>query len=166
MPAYLDFVSVYGSQLDPRDLRFSGFHEQITLASDHSSQFEVPGLRRSGQQYQLCYNLKAVAALPQDPNYPDIKEWSIRQAAFHHQFDVKYGTATWISTKGGLKDLKTRVEELTGKEGRPEDKDYSSPAACFNSSLSVHLMYCSWSMEGWRSYIRWLEDTIERKVSI
>lgn len=31
MPAYLDFMFVFGAQSDARDLRFSGFRESLDL---------------------------------------------------------------------------------------------------------------------------------------
>src|ERR1700722_813047 len=62
MPAYLDFISVFGSQDDPKDLRFSGFREQTLISKgDKIRGPEVTSLGRSGRQIQLCYNLKAVA---------------------------------------------------------------------------------------------------------
>ncbi|KAJ9656960.1 hypothetical protein H2201_008363 [Coniosporium apollinis] len=102
-------------------------------------------------------NLDGVAELKR-------RTWSIRQAAFHHQFDVEEGTTLWISTKGGLDDLKERVESLTGPNGRLEDRSFGTTAECFRSSLAVHLMYCHWSTEGWRWYIEFLEDAIETET--
>ena len=92
-------------------------------------------------------------------------EWSIRQAAIHHQFDVEEGTHLWILTKGH-EDLLDHFKELTGKRGRPEDKSFSTVDECFRSSLSAHLMYCNWSTEGWRWYIQWLEEIIEARTAM
>ena len=163
MPAYLDFISVFQAQLFERDVRFSGFQEQIGFSSRTSSP-AMPNLGRSGLQYQLCYNLKMVKVLQPESHNPMPNRWPMRQAAFHHQFDVKYGTALWISTKVQLDDLKIRTKELTGKDGRLEDHDYTSTVACFKSTLPVHLMYCHLAAEGWRWYIRHLEDLVDHKV--
>jgi hypothetical protein len=162
MASYLDFISVFGSQSEPRDLRFSGFREQ-TLLADPPRGPAVPDLGRTGRLYQLCYNLKAVASIPSADD-PTKQAWTIRQAAFHHQFDVVKGTTLWVVTKGD-KELKDRVQELTGEHGRPEHRAFGNPADCFRSSLAVHLMYCHWSTEEWRWYIQWLEDSIDRGVS-
>jgi hypothetical protein len=57
-----------------------------------------------------------VALKSEDPKNIKSNEWSIRQAAIHHQFDIVYGPALWIVTKGN-KDIKERFKELTGKYG-------------------------------------------------
>ena len=163
MPAYLDFISVFGAQSEPHDLRFSSFREQTTLTDPPRSR-AVPGLGRSGRQYQLCYNLKCVALKSEDKTKFMLNEWSIRQAAIHHQFDIAEGRMLWIITKGNL-DLQERFKELTGKDANPEDKAFNTVEECFRSSLSAHLLYCHWSTEDWRWYIKWLERVVEDEVS-
>jgi hypothetical protein len=163
MPGYLDFISVFGSQTKPRDLRFSGFREQ-TLLSTPPRGLVAPELGRSGRQFQLCYNVKSVFCLSSTDTPLQKKEWSIRQAAIHHQFDVVEGTTLWIMTKGNL-DFKNRVQDMTGRNGRPEDRAFGTTEECFKSSLAIHLMCCHWSTEEWRWYIQWLEDVIDEDVS-
>jgi hypothetical protein len=164
MPVYLDFMSVFGEYSDQRDLRFSGFREQ-SLMNETQRGLVAPGLRRSGRQFQLCYNLKCASLVKADKEVPMSNEWSIRQAAIHHQFDVIEGTTLWIVTKGHL-DLQQRFKELTVRDGRPEDiLSFDTPEDCFRSSLAAHLIYCHWSTDDWRGYIRWLEMVIEHEVS-
>jgi hypothetical protein len=163
MPAYLDFISVFGSQSHARDLRYSGFREQ-TLRLGQVGGLLMPSFGRSGRQYQLCYNLKSVTCLSPANTSAKTKEWSIRQAAFHHQFDLDLGTTLWIVAKGNL-DLKEQIQDLTGKDGRPEDRAFGTGEECFKSSLAVHLLYCHWSTEAWRWYLQWLEDVIDLEVS-
>lgn len=93
MPAYLEFVMAFGQQDEPKDLRFSSFKKQVSLASSARLP-EIPGLGRSGQQYQLCYNLKHIA-VEKGRGFS-----MIRQAAIHHQFDVVTGKTLWIVTAG------------------------------------------------------------------
>lgn len=163
MPEYLDFISVFGSQSEPLDLRFSGFREQTTLSQPLYERIAAPNLGRSGRQYQLCYNLKGTTLKSEDKMDTSLSEWSIRQAAIHHQFDVVQGTTLWIITKGSL-DIQERYKELTGSYGRREDKSFGTVEECFRSSLAAHLLYCHWSTEDWRGYIRWLEQSIEKDV--
>ena len=158
MPCYLDFIFVFGLSKNARELRFSGFREQLSLKTSASNP-AIPSLGRSGRSFQLCYNLKGVARISMETPI----EWSIRQVAIHHQFDVSEGTALWIITKGDL-EIKDRVKALTGKEGRAEDRAFDSPAQCLKSSLAVHLLNCSWSTEDWRWYIQHLEDAIDDEV--
>lgn len=142
MPVYLDFMLVFGAQSDAKDLRFSGFREQIRLKVQ-PSRHVIPELGRSGRLFQLCYNLKGVQAKKQSNENIKLDEWSIRQAAIFHQFDVEHGTTLWIVTKGG-KDILNRYKELTGPDGRPGDKTFTDTEACFRSSLSTHLLICHW----------------------
>jgi hypothetical protein len=97
-------------------------------------------------------------------------EWAIRQGAFYHKFDVETGSSLWIVTEGRRakgkqgKDVKRLIQELVGHNGRPEDRDYSSPEKSFYSNLSIHLLVCYWSVEQWRWYIEWLEDVVAELV--
>jgi hypothetical protein len=162
MPRYLEFVFLFGRRCSPHDIRYSGFSSTI-LGAPITGQ-DVPELGRSGQQYQMCYNLKTIDCLSTPGTDLKLQEWSIRQAAMCHQFDVKYGTTLWMLTKGGL-ELKERIQDLTGKDGRIEDRSFATPENCFRSSLAVHASLAHWSVEGWRWYIQWLEDTVDQEVS-
>jgi hypothetical protein len=195
MPSFFDFVSLFGRQGKKRDLRFGGFRAQSFLDSELQRQLtaatsvqppttnqaqpksssavvvdgpRIPDLGRSGQGYQLCYNLKSVVNKAPDvkPDQPvQEKDWSIHQAAIHHQFDVLEGTTLWITTSGN-EHIQDAVEELTADDGRPEDRTFTTPHHCFKSSLAVHLLICHWSTRGWRERLRWLEDVVERQVSL
>ena len=159
MPEYLDFVSVFGVQEKPRDIRFGGFRSSTSLEQAQTS-LAIPFLGRSGRTFRLCYNLKAP-----ERNLSDLGKWSIRQAAIFHHFDVETGTALWLLTKGELEPLRSRINYLTGPKGRPEDRSFSKPEDCFRSSIAVVLLLCHWSTEDWRWYIISLEDTFDREVS-
>jgi hypothetical protein len=163
MPSYLDFVSVFGVQLEARGLRFSGFREQTTLTEPSTR--EIPDLGRSGLGYQMCYNLKAVVDKSAVDTPLQNKDWTIRQAAIHHQFDTQTGRTLWITTNGRLADLLEPVKDLTSDEDRKEDWSYNTVEECFKSSLSIHIMYCHWSTSEWRAYVGWLEEIIEKEVS-
>ncbi|KAI1123859.1 hypothetical protein F5Y10DRAFT_43510 [Nemania abortiva] len=158
MPAYLEFVMAFGRQDEPKDLRFSSFKKQVSLAPS-ARLSEIQALGRSGQQYQLCYNLKHI----------DIEEngefSTIRQAAIHHQFDVVNGKSLWIVT-AGRPSLQERFKSLTGKNANPQNKSFGCPIECLQSSLAVHYMFCSWSMENWRWYIKSLENTLEEATGL
>ena len=158
MPCYLDFISVFGAQKFARELRFSGFREWISLDATLPA-CAAPTLGRSGYQYQLCYNLKAPASIRDGVT----NNWSIRQAAFHHQFDVKVGTTLWIIAKGNW-ELKDRIQHLTGVTGSDVARGLQTVEQCFNASLAIHLLCCHWCIEDWRWYIQYLEDTIDEEV--
>ncbi len=167
MPSYLEFVSCFGQSSKKRDLRFSGFRQHMfPLSALNTSGPAVPNLRRSGRCYQMSYNLKTCIDTTEfGKPLPELKEhdWQIRQAAFHHQFDVGTGVTLWITTSGHS-DVQKCVQELTGRRGRPKDRAFSTVGECFSSSLAVHLLFCHWSTRNWRDYLRWLEDVIEDEV--
>ena len=165
MPVYLDFMLVFGSKSDARDLRFSGFRDQIQLKPSASGHHGIPELGRSGRIFQLCYNLKSVHLEKRGSEQPEPTDWSIRDAAFYHQFDVEYGTTLWIVTKGGL-DVLDRYQELVGPSVRPGQGTYDDLASCFRSTLATHLLYCHWSTEDWRWYIVWLEEIVDKEVCV
>ncbi|KAK4208645.1 hypothetical protein QBC37DRAFT_431673 [Rhypophila decipiens] len=157
MPEYLDFLWPFGLQSTPQDVRFSGFRQQLCLKKPPRS-LVIDALGRSGQQYQMSYNLKGVTL-------KDDGEWSIRNAAFCHQYDVMTSRAVWIVTKGGM-DLYENYKELTGSDGRPEDKAFGSDEECFVSSLSPHLLFSRWSTEDWRGFLRWLESEVDNDAAL
>lgn len=160
MPAYLDFMFVFGAQSDARDLRFSGFRESLDLAG---SDVHPSMLGGNGRRYQLCYNLKGVSLHKSNDDNIKLSAWTVRQAAIYHQFDVVHGNSVWIVTKGRL-DLQQRFKSLTGPDARSEDKSFDDADQSFSSSLAAHLMYCQWSTEDWREYLRWLEDVVDQEV--
>ncbi|TRX91143.1 hypothetical protein FHL15_007931 [Xylaria flabelliformis] len=153
MPAYLDFVMAFGQQEEPKDLRFSSFKKQVSLAPSVRMP-NIPELDRSGQQFQLCYNLKHIA------RKDNVGFSNIRQAAFHHQFDVITGKTLWIVT-AGRRDLQERYKDLTGEGAKVESKSFKTPIECFRSSLAAHTMFCAWAIENWRWYIKSLENNLE-----
>ncbi|KAL8772819.1 MAG: hypothetical protein Q9209_002164 [Squamulea sp. 1 TL-2023] len=158
MPSYLDFMFVFGLSNSARELRFSGFREQVSLKTSAVS-LVAPSMGRSGHSFQLCYNLKGVARISTEKPI----QWSVRQIAIHHQFDVDEGTALWIVTKGDL-EIKDRIKALTGKDARPDYRALASPEECLKSSLAVHLLNCHWSVGDWRWYIQYLEDAIDNET--
>ncbi|KAB2100402.1 hypothetical protein AG0111_0g11465 [Alternaria gaisen] len=164
MPVYLDFMLVFGGQSDAKDLRFSGFREQIRLKAPDSGQ-SAPELARSGKHFQICYNLKGVQHKKEDAENAKLDEWSVRDAAIYHRFDVEYGTALWIVTKGG-RDLRDRYADLTTPMSRPDKNMYNDPTSCFRTTLMTHLLYCQWSTENWRWYILYLEGMVEQESNM
>lgn len=193
MPSYIDFVSAFCKKRqddeDVSDLRFSSFRESIRLSPD-SSGLDLPHLALSGRGFQLSYNLKSVTNKSKEkPSWPEVMntkdtwDWSVRQAVFHHQFDMKEGSSLWIITSA--RDyLQKRVQKITGQtarklpatghvnsgededelQSRPADRTYTTAADSFIASLAIHLMLAQYASEDWRGYVRWLEQMLEKKV--
>jgi len=154
MPEYLDFLTCFGLQSTLRDVRFSAFRRQVGLPRRGIKATE-DALGRSGYQYQVAYNLKGISATEEG-------EWSIRNAAFYHRFDVISGTSVWIVTKG-RKDVYQSYEELTGEDGKAEDTSFGTTDESFVSSLAPHVLFARWSSNDWRGYIRALEEAVDKE---
>ncbi|KFY78085.1 hypothetical protein V498_09195 [Pseudogymnoascus sp. VKM F-4517 (FW-2822)] len=163
MPGYLDFLFSFGQKHNLRDIRFSAFREQTLLNSPARGPV-VPGLGRSGRQIQISFNLKGVSCIVESKSDMHKQQWSLREVAIHHQFDIELGTTLWIITKGNL-EIKERIQDMTGQDGRLEDRSFGTVEQCFISSLAVHLLLCHWSREEWRWYILWLEEVIAADTS-
>ncbi|KAI1209586.1 uncharacterized protein F4807DRAFT_97684 [Annulohypoxylon truncatum] len=161
MPAFLEFIHVFGQQGEFTDLHFTGFREQVILTNP-PKELIIPELGRSGKHYQICFNLKGVSLKSECKEDFMLNEWSIRPAVFHHQFDVSNGNTLWIVIKGN-QEIQDRFKALTGKDARAQDKSFGSVEESFHSSLSAHLLYCHWAMEDWRWYIVWLEKAVDKK---
>lgn len=162
MPSFLEFLFVFGIHKNAREQRFSAFRGEVMLSNGQNS--AIDSLGRSGRQLQLCYNLKTVGKWTEAGQLvPSNENWSVRQGAFYHQFDIENGNSLWIITRAGL-DIKQRVESMTGKTGRSEDREFQNLPQCLRSSLAVHLLLCHWSAENWRTYFQWSEDIVEREV--
>ena len=161
MPDYLDFLASFGLQSTARDVYFSCFRRQANLKKPPTS-LVIDSLGRSGKQYQLLYNLKAVALKSTNTEDLQKSQWSIRNAAFYHQFDVGTCRAVWVVTKARM-DIYDSYKELTGADARPEDKAFGTDEECFVSSLAPHVLFCQWAMEDWRGYLRWLESAVDQE---
>lgn len=163
MPAYLDFLSAFGSRTEASDLRFTGFREQTSLAKPPHAMV-IRDLGRSGRQLQLSYNLKTVGRNLSPARNLLGQEWIFSQAAFHHQFDVEEGTSLWIITHRSA-SLRERMMEMISIDGRLADQAISTTDGYLRSSLSTHLLYCQWTIEEWREYVKWLEKEVNKEVS-
>ncbi|KAK7953296.1 hypothetical protein PG996_014187 [Apiospora saccharicola] len=159
-PLFLDFLDVYGSQwAKDRELRFSSFRTETCLINSEAGSI-VDGLRRSGRRYQVFYNLKSVSEKPGNAQSGIELSWKIRQSAFHHQFDVGTGTQLWIFGDPH-EAIKERISNLIPEQRNHLPKFDTVPAS-FKTSLDVHLDIGHWSMTGWRRYIAYLEERVEK----
>lgn len=165
MPGYLELIFLFGESMEANDLKFSAFREQTSLKPLRSG---LEHLRRSGQKYELCYNIKTVsrkdlpasARLRMGPR----TEWYVEQAGIFHKFDVKFGTTFWTFTSGSS-DLEDRFKEVTDQNDRPEDRSFDTPVAAFRSSLAIHAAMVNSASESWRWYLQWLDEEIEKATS-
>lgn len=157
MPEYLDLLLTFGDRIDSPDPTFSAFRA-LTTFKNTGNELKMPDLGRSGRQFQLCYNLRAVAYKHND------EIWSIRAAAFHHQFDIDEVKAFWIITTGASSGLYDRIKSTTAQIGRPADRDFSTRESSLRASLVIHLLHAHWATEDWTSYLQWIKDQLKNKV--
>ena len=164
MPRYIDMISMFGSLLEARESHCSGFRGQ-THFSDPPPGLVLPRLGRSGKQYEMCYHLRTVSCISKKGTIEYEQKWIVRPAAIYHQLDIVYGTTFWMITNRQVDDIKGQVQDITGKDGREEDKWFGTPEECFRSSLAIHLLHCNWATQAWRGYLLWREFIIDDKVS-
>jgi hypothetical protein len=148
MAAFVEFISVFVFQGSPRGQRFSGFKSRTQLS--HPDATSSSGLGRSGLYYHMCYNFRSASASMNNI-------WTIRQTVFYHQFDIKEGTALWISAKGNL-DMKTMIGEAVKRMDR---NDFQDVGSCFASTLRIHTLHSQLCTKGWLEYVEYLEDELD-----
>ncbi|KAI4256438.1 MAG: hypothetical protein L6R42_006224 [Xanthoria sp. 1 TBL-2021] len=152
MPEYIDFLLSFGERHTADDFYSPGFRQRTYLASTQHGQGTVPGVAET-RRFQICYSLKSV-----EPS--DTDEWSIRQCAIHHTFDLTTSQTTWTVVKGN--DLmKRRIESATGHGGSLQAVNFHTIDREFEVSLRTHLIFCDWSTEHWRWYINSLEEKFQ-----
>lgn len=159
MPAYIDFLLVYGTRDEDRELRFTGFRSRTTL------QNPLPGctiadLHRSGRQHELCYNLKAVAVKESGKSQQPRNRWKIRQAAIYHRFDLGSGTALWI-IGDPRETVKNDLKDVLPEGPVPSEFNFGTVPDAFMASLDTHLVLVNWASASWRWHIQDLEETID-----
>ena len=158
MPEFLDFVFPFGRREYAEDFHFGALKVDNRFGIPHSA-VSIPELGRSGQQYQMCYNLRFVERYKGDPDWP----WSIRQSAIFHSFDVENGRTVWIIIKGNL-SIRNRIAEAVKSDNTIEKRNirsYKSVSASFTSSINVHSNLCDMATENWRWYINFLEGKFQ-----
>lgn len=154
---YVELITVFGRQHKARHVQFSSFAGSKTISRNVEQ--SLPRIQRSGNSIQLSFNLKSVAEVTV-PN----KEWSVRQAAIYHRFDLDEGKATWVFTQGHT-DIRDRVTMMLAEQASDRTQAFSDGADCFKQSLKTCIMLCEWSAERWRQYVQELEDELETEVS-
>ncbi len=158
MPNFLEFVFPFGEQLYDYDFQFSAFRQDIRLSSG-TTRGKYTEVLRSGQDFQMCYNLKSIEQKPKD-----VWGWSARQAAIFHSFDVGTGQANWIIIKANA-NLRERVGEALRKALYDNPSMYEDLSSKFANTLMYQLVVVDWCAENWRWYIKYFEEQLESSTS-
>lgn len=159
MPAYIDFLLVYGTRDEDRELRFTGFRTRTTLQNPIRG-CTIPDLQRSGRQHEICYNLKAVAVKESGKSQHPRNRWKIRQAAVYHRFDLGSGTALWI-IGDPRETVKDDLKDVLPAGPVPNEFNFETVSSAFAASLDMHLVLVNWASASWRWHIQDLEETID-----
>lgn len=161
MPAYLELLALFGRQEDYKDIRYSKFRSQSSLASLPTALHDAT-LRRSSGVLQVCYNLKSVGS---SKGNGDVLSRSFRHAGIYNHFDVEQGKTLWIFTLGNF-DVWDTVKGVVGRDGKAEDKDFSSRVSTLHSVLALHLVLCEWTLGTWQTYVQDFESYVQLMVSM
>ncbi|KAK0712016.1 hypothetical protein B0H67DRAFT_542053 [Lasiosphaeris hirsuta] len=153
--SFLDAVSTFGDQEEPKDLCLMNISSTHTLKTPQDKLVAIPELGRSGREIQVSYLLRSVET-KENRDWP----WQIRQAAVHHSFDVETGRSFWFTIKGN--DLfSTRIKQSSSHLDIPSSAsldERENSVTYFRASLATHLVYLSWCDESWRQYINQVES--------
>lgn len=154
MPAFIELILPFGRKLYDSNFHFSAFRQDVRL-DPKAGRGKLDEVNRSGQDYQLCYNLKSVV-LSIEQDWP----WSFQQAAVSHCFDVGKGSSSWILLEA-QSNIRQRVTEVlkTILDGNPDA--YSNKITNFAHSLVCHMVLANWCVENWRWYIEHFEERLD-----
>jgi len=140
----IDQLLSYGRRKNEQDFSACAFRAEARLSQKHPS-LPLSELGRSGRQFELCYTLRTI----EDP-----KQWTMRQTATYHSFDVVTGRAFWLIIKAnGI--VRERIQEATG-----DSPPLNSTEESLRLALTAHLVMCKWANDNWRAYISELEDEV------
>ncbi len=157
MPAFMDFLLLFGEQEHAQDLYCSGFYQHTRLAGVELGT-KADTRNWSGRDMQVCYSLKSVEPSPSQAHWP----WSIRHCAVHHSFDAEYIRSTWLIIKGDQL-IEERIKSATSEKEAPMGKPaFETIEKAFGAALTTHLILCDWSAENWRWYIKFLEERFDK----
>ncbi|KAJ9603080.1 hypothetical protein H2200_012375 [Cladophialophora chaetospira] len=154
LPAFLEFLFVFGEALYPVDSQFSGFREDCRLETTLQRQ-KITELNRSGQDYQICFNLKSFES-KDGLQWP----WSCRQTVLFHAFDAQNGQATWICIKAN-DIIRERLKEASDRISNRDPNAFSTLSKKFCNTLTIHLVIVEWCAESWRRYTSDVEEHLQ-----
>ncbi len=146
MPGFLDFLLSFGTaDFNMKDdFFYTGFHHDDRLAAVPNSPWQLSAQDRSGQVLRHCYILRSAEKSE--------KEWSIRQTAVYHSFDIINGNSFWITVKANAV-IKKRVMAATTSFGPLKTEAVATLSGAFIASLFTHLLMFEWCGENWRAFI-------------
>lgn len=156
IPAFLDFLHSFGYQEFPRDFYLSGFRQENFFENRIQTGI-IQNLGRSGQEFQLCYNLRSVEAVSTP------QKWSIRQTATVCSFDIFNGRTTWIVLKA-KRNIRKRIKAASQSPRSSDFLELDTLEGAFGALLATHTIICEWARESWARYINFLEDNLQQKT--
>ncbi|KAH8893663.1 hypothetical protein GQ53DRAFT_805199 [Thozetella sp. PMI_491] len=151
--SFLDSIFAFGDQEEPLDAGLSLFQYDNAW----SQETRLPTLEtigRSGQEWRFSILLRT-AERTSEAGW----QWSMRQAALYHSFDVVTGKTLWISVKGNNL-LEKRIKESTSDIVPAYTEPTDELLASLRAALDILVMLFTWCEENWRWCIRDIEDTI------
>ena len=156
MARFLDFAFTFGQQDKQKEFHYTGFRYDSLLGAVDAERYKIPKLGRSGLELQQCYNLWSVEETDSTSS-----GWSVRQTAVYHSFDLRTGKALWLNIKGN--DLmKNRITEVTKSSSPLLAGSLKGYKNSFAATLITHLVFFEWCAENWRSYMRSLDDRLDK----
>jgi hypothetical protein len=155
-PSFLELVFSFGKETQPDDFHYTSFRQENFLDVTDAGAFAIHQLGRSGREVRHCYNLWSA-----EKSTFGGKQWSMRNTAEYHSFDVESGKALWINVKAN--DLiKSRVTDATTTCSELSADGMTNINTCFIATLKTHMIHFEWCRENWRPYLSTLEQRLEK----
>ena len=159
MPEFIDFLMPFGRQSRARKFHRSAFRWQTRLRNPRSLGYQyssaglrIPVLGWSGQDLQICYNLKSMESSSQG-DWP----WSARDCAVNHTFDLQNTRVTWLMIKGNTL-IQDRIRAATLHQSPAELSTFQTHDEAFVSTLTTHLLIFDWAAENWEHFIDFIDE--------
>ena len=159
MPEFIDFLMTFGRQSRARQFHRSACKSRTRLRTSRSlerqsssASLRIPILGWSGQDLQICYNLKSMESSSQG-DWP----WSLRDCAVNHTFDLQITRVTWIMIKGNTL-IQDRIRAAALYQSPAELSTFQTRAKAFASTLATHLLIFGWAAENWENFIDFIDE--------
>ncbi|KAK0673582.1 hypothetical protein QBC41DRAFT_311100 [Cercophora samala] len=159
MAPFTELLLGFGKSRARKEFHYTSFRHENYLSVSQAANFASARLGRSGLEIRHCYNLWGVEM----SDAGDSPEWSIRQTAIFHAFDIVSGQALWVNISAN-DEMKSRIRDAVVSCEELGAESLKSLRGSFLATLTTHLVAFEWCLENWRHYITHLEKML-RKIT-
>ncbi|KAK7995767.1 hypothetical protein PG991_015234 [Apiospora marii] len=150
----LDYIFTFGRTPEAKDVSLTGFQAEDTFSLPSDRKIAIPSLGRSGSEIRMSYLLRVVEKAE---SRTLSSQWTVRQLAVYHSFDVMNGRALWMTVKGN-EETKKHIRSAFGDKdsGMRPNSSHGTPAN-FKATLRLQLLL----LESCEENVRWHLNDVE-----